>query len=95
MSIYSGVSRQSVEQTLAEHAGRQFSDFKSRLSDLLISELEPIRKEFIRLKTDQVFLDQCLREGPAARASPGALPGNEAARPSAQRHHLQRIDQCL
>ncbi len=73
MSIYSGVSRQSVEQTLTEHAGRQFSDFKSRLSDLLISELEPIRKEFIRLKTDQVFLDQCLREGrdkAAERAAP-------------------------
>ena len=59
MSIYSGVSRQSVEQTLAEHAVSS-SQILNRGSQNLISELEPIRKEFIRLKTDDIS-DQCLR----------------------------------
>ena len=33
-------------------------------------------------------LDQCLRKGQAARASPEALRGNEAARHDASRNHL-------
>jgi tryptophanyl-tRNA synthetase len=46
-----------------EFEGKQFSDFKSALTDMSISILGPIGAEMARLMSDPGYLDIVLRDG--------------------------------
>ena len=63
LGIYSSLSNQNLEKTINEFSGKNFSDFKNELSQLLIEKIEPISKEIKRLLNDKVFLDNILLEG--------------------------------
>lgn len=63
VSIYAALSGSTIEETVAEFAGRQFSEFKPKLSDLAVERLSPITSEMGRLMKDPAYLDQALEKG--------------------------------
>jgi tryptophanyl-tRNA synthetase len=71
--IYSAFSGQSLKQTCLEFSGKQFSELKPQLADLLIASLEPIRTSINELLSDQLYLAQILTQG-AEAASQIAAP---------------------
>ena len=63
IGIYSSLSNQNVSKTLEEFSGKNFSDFKNKLSEIVIEKIYPISKEMNKLKKDQNFTDKILKEG--------------------------------
>ena len=63
LSIFSSLSGSKLIDVLNDYSGKQFSQFKKDLSDLLIANIEPIREELTRLDNDQVFLKEILEKG--------------------------------
>ena len=63
LGIYSSLNNQSLESSVNEFNGRQFSEFKEKLSEALIEKIDPISKEIKRLLNDEMYLDQILFEG--------------------------------
>jgi tryptophanyl-tRNA synthetase len=73
LTIYAAFSEQSLEKTVQEFAGKQFSELKPQLSDLLIAYLEPIRLRIFELLDEKTYLTQILDKG-AATACELAAP---------------------
>ena len=63
LGIYSSLSNQNLEKTIKEFNGRNFSDFKEKLSQILIEKIEPISKEIKKLLKDETYLDGILLNG--------------------------------
>ena len=63
ISIYSSINSVSVEKVLDEFGGKNFSTFKSKLSESVIEKICPIGKEIKKLLKDQSYLDGILEEG--------------------------------
>ena len=63
LGIYATVANQSIEKTLEQFSGSDFKRLKDELSDILISELEPINKEIKKLLDEEAYIVQILREG--------------------------------
>ena len=63
LGIYSSLSNQDIEQSKNEFNGKNFSEFKEKLSDLLVEKISPISKEIKRLLNDTKYLDNILLEG--------------------------------
>lgn len=61
--IYAAFAEQSLEQTCHEFAGKQFSDLKPQLADLLIASLEPIRLRIYELLDEKSYLSHVLTQG--------------------------------
>ena len=63
LGIYSSLSNQDLEQSKKEFSGKNFSEFKKTLSDLLVEKIDPISKEIKKLLNDEKYLDNILFEG--------------------------------
>ena len=63
MGIYSSLTDVSLEDTINKFSGKNFSEFKENLSQVLLDRIEPISKEIKKLLNDQTYLDQILLEG--------------------------------
>ena len=63
LGIYAALANQSIEKTLEQFSGSDFKKLKDALSDILISELEPINKEIKKLLDDEAYIIQILRKG--------------------------------
>jgi tryptophanyl-tRNA synthetase len=63
LGIYSSLEKQSIEKTIKEFGGKNFSEFKEKLSSLIIEKISPISKEIKRLLDDEKYLDNILLEG--------------------------------
>tara|TARA_B100001093_G_scaffold476822_1_gene503571 strand:+ start:1437 stop:2438 length:1002 start_codon:yes stop_codon:yes gene_type:complete len=63
IGIYSNLSNCSVEQSINEFSGKNFSVFKEKLSELILNEIEPISLKIKELLKDKVFLEKILKEG--------------------------------
>ena len=63
LEIYSSLSDQSIDKSKNEFTGKNFSDFKEKLSNLLVAKIEPISKEIKRLLNEEKHLDKILFEG--------------------------------
>jgi len=63
LGIYSSLSNQKLENSLNEFSGKQFSEFKKKLAEILIEKIEPISKEIKRLLNDTKYLDEILLRG--------------------------------
>ena len=63
LNIYSGFSSMKKEQLIDKYKGENFSNFKSELSDLLVSKIEPIATEAKKLMNDKSFLFDVLSDG--------------------------------
>jgi tryptophanyl-tRNA synthetase len=63
LGIYATLANQSLEKTLEQFSGSDFKKLKDELSDILISELEPINKEIKKLLDQQKYILDVLRKG--------------------------------
>ena len=63
ISIYAGINSIGVEQVLKEFGGKNFSTFKSKLSESIIERICPIGKEVKNLLQDQGYLNGILEKG--------------------------------
>ena len=63
LGIYSCLKNQNIEISIKEFKGKNFSEFKNILSDVLIEKIEPISSEIKKLLKDEKYLDEILLEG--------------------------------
>ena len=63
LGIYSSLRNQKLEISVNEFNGKQFSEFKEKLSEALIEKIEPISKEVKKLLSDEKYLDEILLNG--------------------------------
>ena len=63
LGIYSSLKNFSLEKTIKQFSGRNFSDFKKDLSQVLVDKIDPISKEIKKLLKESDFLDKILLEG--------------------------------
>jgi len=63
LGIYSSFVNQNLEKSINEFDGKNFSEFKEKLSEVLIEKIEPISKEIKKLLKDEKYLDGILLEG--------------------------------
>jgi len=73
LGIYAALADQEKEAVVAQFAGRQFSEFKTALTELAVAKLGPIGAEMQRLMKDPGHVDGVLRNG-AQRARAVAAP---------------------
>jgi len=63
LGIYSSLKNQSLDDSVSEFKGKNFSEFKEKLSEVLIEKVEPISKEIKKLLKDEKYLDGILLKG--------------------------------
>ncbi|WP_370154752.1 tryptophan--tRNA ligase [Ferrovibrio sp.] len=63
MGIYAALAGQTLEQAVADCAGRGFAEFKKLLTEVAVSHLAPITAEMRRLTADPGYVDGILRKG--------------------------------
>tara|TARA_A100001015_G_C15040578_1_gene739366 strand:+ start:1076 stop:2086 length:1011 start_codon:yes stop_codon:yes gene_type:complete len=63
LNIYSSITSSTLEKTLKEMEGKDFSQFKKKLTDVLIATICPIGKKIKQLNKDKVQLVSIIREG--------------------------------
>ena len=63
LSIYSSLKDQNLEKSITEFKRKNFSEFKEKLSDIIVDKIEPISKEIKKLLADKNYLDKILLDG--------------------------------
>ena len=63
INIYSEISKTSLEKVLNEMSGKEYSFLKTKLTELLISEITPVGKEITKLLGDKPHLLKILVKG--------------------------------
>jgi len=63
IGIYSSLNNSSVEETIKDFSGKNFSDFKNSLSQVMVDKINPISLEIRKLLDDSDYLDHVLSEG--------------------------------
>ena len=63
IGIYASLSNSTLEKSVESFAGKNFSEFKDKLSETLVSKIEPISMEIKKLLGEQSYLDKILLEG--------------------------------
>ena len=63
MSIYSSITDVNLDDTINKFSGKNFSEFKENLSQVLVDKIIPISNEIKKLLKEKSFLDQILDSG--------------------------------
>ena len=63
IGIYSSLTETSLEKLLNEFSGKNFSEFKEKLSQIVVDKIAPISIEIKKLLDDKKFIDKILSEG--------------------------------
>ena len=63
MSIYSSITDVNLDDTINKFSGKNFSEFKENLSQILVDKIIPISNEIKKLLKEKSFLDQILDSG--------------------------------
>ena len=63
INIYSDLTNNSLEQSLNELKGKEYSYLKNKLSEVLIEIICPIGKKIKQLLDDKTYLEKVLKEG--------------------------------
>ena len=63
IGIYSSLMNNTLQKSIDEFAGKNFSEFKEKLSDVVVNEINPISLKIKELLDDKVFLEKILKEG--------------------------------
>ena len=63
LGIYSSLTNSSLEKSIEMFAGKNFSEFKEKLSEVLVDRIQPISEEIKKLLNDKIYLDNILLEG--------------------------------
>ena len=63
IGIYSSLTGLTLENSINEFSGKNFSDFKENLSQVLVDKLQPVSAEIKKLLSEESFLDKILLDG--------------------------------
>ena len=63
LGIYSSMNSQSLLKTINEFGGKNFSDLKQKLTEIVVEKISPISNEINKLQKDPKFIDDVLQEG--------------------------------
>ena len=63
LGIYSSLSEQPISKTINEFSGKNFSEFKEKLSSLVVDRISPLSTEINKLLKDESFIDKILSDG--------------------------------
>ena len=63
LGIYASLTNTTLEKSVENFSGKNFSEFKVSLSEILVNKIETISIEIKKLLVDQKYLDQILLEG--------------------------------
>jgi len=63
LGIYSSLTNSSLENSVKNFAGKNFSEFKEKLAEELVNKIEPISNEIKKLLGDKSYLDEILLDG--------------------------------
>ena len=63
LGIFASLSNSTLENSIEKFAGKNFSEFKQELSELLVNKITPISGEIKKLLKDQSYLDSTLLNG--------------------------------
>ena len=63
IGIYASLANLTLEKSINEFAGKNFSEFKEKLSQVLVDKIQPISKEIKKLLLEKNYLDKILLNG--------------------------------
>jgi tryptophanyl-tRNA synthetase len=63
LNIYSELTKNSIEKTISEMAGKEYSFLKTKLAEALINEITPVGKEIHKMLKDKSHLKNILKKG--------------------------------
>ena len=63
LGIYSSLTNFTLEHSINEFSGKNFSEFKEKLSQVLVEKIDKISNEIKKLNNDKKYLDQILSDG--------------------------------
>ena len=63
IGIYSSLTNNTLQKSIDEFAGKNFSEFKEKLSDIVVNEINPISLKIKELLDDKDFLEKILKDG--------------------------------
>ena len=63
LTIYSELSKISLEKSISDMAGKEYSFLKKKLTEILINEITPVKKEIEKLLADKSHLEKILKKG--------------------------------
>jgi len=63
LGIYSSLTNSTLQKSVENFSGKNFSEFKQKLSEALVDKIEPISTEIKKLLDDKSYLDNTLLEG--------------------------------
>ena len=63
LTIYSELTKNNLEKVISEMAGKEYSFLKTKLAEVLISEITPVGKEIGKLLKDKSHLKNILKKG--------------------------------
>ena len=63
LTIYSELTKISLEEIISEMAGKEYSFLKTKLAEVLINEITPVGKEIQKLLQEKSYLKNVLKKG--------------------------------
>jgi tryptophanyl-tRNA synthetase len=63
IGIYASLTNSNIEKSVESFIGKNFSEFKEKLSEVLVDKIEPISLEIKKLLNDQTYLNNILQMG--------------------------------
>ena len=63
LGIYSSLTNSTLQNSVKNFSGKNFSEFKEQLAEELVNKIEPISNEIKKLLDDKKFLDEILLDG--------------------------------
>jgi tryptophanyl-tRNA synthetase len=63
IGIYASLTNTNIEKSVESFIGKNFSEFKEKLSEVLVDKIEPISLEIKKLLNDQTYLNNILQGG--------------------------------
>ena len=63
LNIYSELTKNSIEKIISEMAGKEYSNLKTKLTEVLINEITPVGKEIQKLLKEKSYLKNILKKG--------------------------------
>jgi len=63
IGIYSSLTNTSLKKNVSDFSGKNFSEFKENLSQILVEKIEPISAEIKKLLNEKSYLDEILSNG--------------------------------
>ena len=61
--IFSSIQNQNLNKTINDFRGKNFSEFKNKLADILVEKIYPISNEIKKLLKDEKYIDNILKTG--------------------------------